>query len=190
MKEWRTSAARQVENFMDISHFSFVHRGTFGNPDLAEMTDFDVEVTPGGLRYDYEYLAVNPDFSSLGAAPTIRRLMTYGVTLPFSAELAIHYPERGPNAKHIIFNAASPVSAKRMRIFMFIARNFDHDRPAEELLEWEERIVSEDKTVVESQRPEELPLDLVEELHVQSDRMTIAYRKELSKLGLGPAYSR
>ena len=51
-----------------------------------------------------------------------------------------------------------------------------------ELLGWEEKIVGEDRPVVESQRPEELPLDLAEELHVQSDRMTIAYRKELTKL--------
>src|SRR6266545_2481228 len=161
-QEWRTSAARQVENFLDISHFSFVHRGTFGNPD----------------------------FSALGSTPTILRLMTYDVTLPFSVKLTIHYPEKGKDAKHIIFNTASPTSAKRMRIFFFIARNFDRDRSPEELLGWEEKIVGEDRPVVESQRPEELPLDLAEELHVQSDRMTIAYRKELTKLGLGPSYTR
>ena len=189
-QEWRTSAARQVENFLDISHFSFVHKGTFGNPDLAEMTDFDVQVTPYGLHYDYSYLASNPDLSVLGSSPTILRLMTYDLTLPFSVKLAIHYPEKGEDAKHIIFNSASPISSKRMRIFFFIARNFDRDRSPEELLGWEEKIVAEDRPVVESQRPEELPLDLAEELHVQADRMTIAYRKELSKLGLGPSYTR
>jgi len=189
-QEWRTSAARQLENFLDISHFSFVHRGTFGNPDLAEMTDFDVEITPNGLHYEYPYVASNPDFSALGSTPTILRLMTYDVTLPFAVKLTIHYPEKGKDAKHIIFNTASPTSAKRMRIFFFIARNFDRDRSPEDLLGWEEKIVGEDRPVVESQRPEELPLDLAEELHVQSDRMTIAYRKELTKLGLGPFYTR
>jgi phenylpropionate dioxygenase-like ring-hydroxylating dioxygenase large terminal subunit len=189
-QDWATSAARQVENFLDISHFSFVHRETFGNPDRAEMEDFDVEITPSGLHYDYNYVASNPDFSGLGGAPTILRLMTYDVTLPFSVRLVIHYPEKGDGAKHAIFNSASPVSAKRMRVFFFIARNFDHAQPAEELLAWEAKIVGEDRPVVESQRPEELPLDLQEELHVQSDRMTIAYRKELTKLGLGPWYTR
>jgi phenylpropionate dioxygenase-like ring-hydroxylating dioxygenase large terminal subunit len=189
-REWRTSAARQVENFLDISHFAFVHRGTFGNPDRAEMTDFDVEVTPYGMTYDYPYLASNPDHSTLGASPTILRLMTYDLTLPFSVRLVVRYPDKGEEAKHVIFNAASPVSAKRMRVFLFVARNFDHQQPAEEVLAWEAKIVSEDQPVVESQRPEELPIDLAEELHVQADRMTIAYRKELAKLGLGPKYVR
>lgn len=189
-QDWRTSAARQVENFLDISHFSFVHKGTFGNPDQTEMTDFDVEITPYGLRYDYNYVASNPDFSTLGSSPTILRLMTYDLTLPFCAKLAIHYPEQKQDAKHIIFNCASPVSAKRMRIFMFLARNFDHDQPAEEVIAWDAKIVAEDRPVVESQRPEELPIDLAEELHVQADRMTIAYRKELAKLGLGASYTR
>ena len=43
--------------------------------------------------------------------------------------------------------------------------------------------------MVESQRPEELPLDLGQELHVQADSMTIAYRRELAALGLGAAHS-
>lgn len=189
-QEWRTSAARQLENFLDFSHFSFVHKGTFGNPDLAEITDFDVQITPDGLHYEYSYLASNPDFLALGSSPSILRLMTYDVTLPFCAKLAIHYPDKGEDAEHIIFNCASPISAKRMRVFMFIARNFDRDQSREELLGWESRIVAEDRPVVESQRPEELPLDLAEELHVQADRMTIAYRKELARLGLGPSYTR
>jgi phenylpropionate dioxygenase-like ring-hydroxylating dioxygenase large terminal subunit len=189
-REWRTSAARQVENFLDISHFSFVHRGTFGNPDRAEMEDFDVEVVSNGLLYEYSYLASNPDFSTLGDSTTILRLMTYELTLPFSVKLVVHYPEKGENARHVIFNSSSPVSAKRMKVFLFIARNFGHEQPAEELLAWESKIVGEDQPVVESQRPEELPIDLAQELHVQSDRMTIAYRKELAKLGLGPSFTR
>jgi hypothetical protein len=38
--------------------------------------------------------------------------------------------------------------------------------------------------VVESQRPELLPLDLQAELHLTSDRAAIAYRQWLKKIGL------
>jgi hypothetical protein len=54
----------------------------------------------------------------------------------------------------------------------------------------ESAIVAEDRPVVESQRPDELPIELAQELHVQADRMTIAYRKELARLGLGPGSTR
>jgi hypothetical protein len=38
--------------------------------------------------------------------------------------------------------------------------------------------------VIESQRPELLPLDLQAELHLRADRTSIAYRQWLGKLGL------
>ncbi len=189
-QEWSTSAARQVENFLDTSHFSFVHRGTFGNPDSTEVADVDIETLPNGLRYEFPYLAVNPAESPLGEARTLLRQMVYECTLPFNVKLAIKYPERGEGLEHVIFNCASPVAARRMRVFMFLCRNFDHDVPAGELAAWDSKITAEDRPVVESQRPEELPLDLSQELHVQADKMTIAYRKALAGLGLGSAYSR
>jgi phenylpropionate dioxygenase-like ring-hydroxylating dioxygenase large terminal subunit len=45
-------------------------------------------------------------------------------------------------------------------------------------------ILDEDRAIVESQRPELLPLDLQAELHLRSDRVAIAYRTWLRQLGL------
>jgi phenylpropionate dioxygenase-like ring-hydroxylating dioxygenase large terminal subunit len=45
-------------------------------------------------------------------------------------------------------------------------------------------IFSQDVPIVESQRPELLPLDLQAELHLRSDRLAIAYRRWLRELGL------
>jgi len=39
--------------------------------------------------------------------------------------------------------------------------------------------------VVESQRPEELPIDLTQELHSGVDRVSIDYRRWLSEIALG-----
>jgi hypothetical protein len=44
--------------------------------------------------------------------------------------------------------------------------------------------MAQDIPVVESQRPELLPLDLQAELHLRSDRLAIAYRQYLKKCGL------
>jgi vanillate O-demethylase monooxygenase subunit len=189
-QEWNTSAARQIENFLDVSHFGFVHTGTFGNPDVTLVADVDVQVTEYGLHYEYPYLASNPEISRLGDSPTIQRWMVYDAFLPFTARLRIQYPEKGEGAENVIYNAAQPVSEKRMRVFMFFARSFDHDVPAEEVVDFDRRVVAEDRPVVESQRPERLPLDLTAELHVQADKATIAYRRGLAGLGLGATYSR
>jgi vanillate O-demethylase monooxygenase subunit len=83
----------------------------------------------------------------------------------------------------------TPVSRTKTRIFFFIARNFDAHVPARQLLDWEAKILAEDKPIVESQRPEELPVDLSEEFHIRSDRFATAYRAAMKELGLGRNYS-
>ena len=50
--------------------------------------------------------------------------------------------------------------------------------------DFQRKIFSQDVPIVESQRPELLPLDLQTELHLRSDRLAIAYRRWLKKLGL------
>jgi phenylpropionate dioxygenase-like ring-hydroxylating dioxygenase large terminal subunit len=189
MQSWRTSAARQVENFMDVSHFPFVHVGTFGNPDITEVPRVDVEQTARGLHYDFPYLAANPKSSPLGGGDVVQRFTTYDVTLPFTVQLTIGYPEKGEGRAHVAFDMASPVSARATNVFFVAARNFDSQVPDEEIIAYDLRIAAEDRPIVEGQRPEELPLDLGEELHVQADAVTIAYRRRLRELGLGGAWS-
>lgn len=186
---WQTSAARQVENFLDVSHFPFVHAQTFGHASTTEIAPVQVDATERGLRYDFSYVAANPAGSPLGTAPNIQRHTSYDVSLPFACKLTIAYPEKGPDARNVLMDVAQPVSAKTMRLYFLLTRNFDPGVRDQELLAWEETIVSEDRSVVESQRPEELPLDLSAELHVQADSMTIAYRRELARLGLGAEHT-
>ena len=186
--DWASSAARQVDNFLDVSHFPFVHAETFGNAAETEVPEIPVRLTEAGLSYDFNFNANNPDASPMEGGETLLWETSYHVTLPFAVRLWERIPQKG-EAYHVVFNVASPVSARRVRAFFFVCRNFDFDVPAEEILEWEGRIMAEDKVIVESQRPEELPLDLAAELHVQSDRMTIAYRRRLAELGLGAEHS-
>jgi len=52
------------------------------------------------------------------------------------------------------------------------------------LRSFQDKITNQDIPVVESQRPERLPLDLQAELHLRSDRIAVAYRKWLRNMGL------
>ena len=54
----------------------------------------------------------------------------------------------------------------------------------EQVRQFEDIITLQDIPIVESQRPELLPLDLQAEIHLRSDRTAIAYRKWLRELGL------
>ena len=45
-------------------------------------------------------------------------------------------------------------------------------------------IFGQDSRVVESQRPEQVPFDLSEELHLKFDAVAVAYRRAMNDLGL------
>ncbi len=184
--EWDVTAGRQLENFIDVGHFSWIHAGTFGNRERPEVAPYDVVRTPSGFHVEYPYLAVNTAASALGTETTIERWMVYDLHLPLACRLMIDY---GEGRRHCIFDAPTPVSRRRTRIFFFIARNFDHHVPARQLLDWENSILAEDKPIVESQRPEELPVDLSEEFHIRSDRFATQFRAAMRDLGLGANYS-
>jgi vanillate O-demethylase monooxygenase subunit len=181
------SAGRQVEGFLDVSHFAFVHEGTFGQRDNTEVPPYPVEITPAGFRADYVSTVSNypvhlrhlnpPDFQW-------RRL--FEVWLPFTARLTVFFPSGG---RLCILNAASPVSARRTRMFCPICRDFDRDAPLQDSLDFNHQVFAEDKAIVESQHPEDLPLDLADEVHIRADKSSITYRKLLAELGLGRSYT-
>ena len=70
---WRTSATRMTDNFLDVSHFPWVHRGTFGSNQDERVPDIHLEVLDGGF-YGYAYdLVVEPPRNEWSARPQASR---------------------------------------------------------------------------------------------------------------------
>ena len=181
------AAGRQVEGFLDVSHFAFVHKESFGEPDNPVVPDYKVSNTRGGFVADYistvsnyahGYKHLNP--------PGFMWHRRFEVFLPFTAKLTVTFPDGG---KLHILNAASPVSARKTRLFVPLCRNFNKDAPIEDTLDFNYQVFAEDKAIVERQFPEDLPLNLQEEAHFPADRSSITYRKGLAALGLGRSYT-
>lgn len=104
----------------------------------------------------------------------------------FHAALTIHFPH---NSKQVIMNAASPVPARQTRLFAPICRNYDKDLPIEDAYKFNLAIFEEDRLIVETQKPEYLPLDLSMEAHFPADRSSSMYRKLLRKMGFSPIFA-
>lgn len=171
------AAPRVVENFLDVAHLSFVHDGLLGDSAHPELPDYQVQTDESGIiASNISIYQPDPDGTGVGCRVTY----TYRVTRPFHAHLE---KDTQPDRFHL-FLGVCPHDHSRSTSFMVIAMNYGHDIPAEDLQAFQDKIVSQDIPVVESQRPELLPLDLAEELHLRSDRTAIAYRKWLRELGL------
>jgi vanillate O-demethylase monooxygenase subunit len=148
---------------------------------------YDVEVVPNGLHAEYRSTVSNyPKAMQDKAPPDYLWLRVFDVTYPFIARLTVHFPGDG---RLVILNAASPISARKTRVFVPIARNFDHDKSLQPVYDFNHQVFDEDKQIVERQYPEDLPIDLLEEVHIRADRTSIEYRKALGALGLGRPYT-
>jgi phenylpropionate dioxygenase-like ring-hydroxylating dioxygenase large terminal subunit len=170
-------APRAIENFLDVAHFPYVHEGTLGDRSRPEMPDY--EVTWRDERPEVDRLLFyqpNPDGES-GAGMAE---YDYHVVSPFVATLGKTVAQ---DKRLVIALFVTPLSETRSSVTMVAAMNFG-EQSDEEIRQFQLGILREDIPIVQSQRPELLPLDLREELHLRSDRLSIAYRQYLRKIGL------
>lgn len=182
---WDASASRHVENFTDLAHLAFVHAASFADSESPAVPDYEVERLSDGLSRSLRYQEIDFDDATgrrLGSVATIYR---YRLTYPFATRLSIEYPTRP--TRHFM-DVPSPIGPRRSRIFLLSASE-DPTFDAAVYNDFQRMVNAEDKAVVQSQRPEELPLDLRAEAHLGADRFSVEYRRSLADLGLGAVLS-
>ena len=184
------AAGRQCEGFLDVAHFAWVHHASFADPDNPVVPNYAVHWNDDGtLVSDYISDVANIPHGTMPAAPVPegflwRRL--FEVQFPFFPRLTIFFPD---GKQLCLLNCASPMSARTTRLFVPIARNFDQGGDLAPVYAFNHQVFDEDRVIVETQHPEDLPLELMNEAHIKADRASIAYRQGLRRMGLGRAYT-
>ncbi len=175
---WRTSTMRMTDNFLDISHFPWVHTGTFGIEQNTEVLKIEiVDLDDGYVGYAYEVDARN----EMGASSTgvdddvVHRRMSTGFHLPFTVRSTIHY-ETGLD--HLLLLCSTPIDDERSYFTFVVWRNDDFSVPGQEVIEFDRAIGAEDKAMLE-RIPGVLPLDQQATVSVQSDRPSVEWRRRL-----------
>ncbi len=174
--QFEAAAPRVIENFLDVAHFPFVHSGSLGDPAHAEISDYEAQVTENGVIAEgIEIWQPDPDGTGVGKMVTY----TYKVMRP-----TIAYFVKTAAQRFAAYYAVCPIDETQSQGWILMAMNYGFDVPESELITFQDVVTGEDIPIVESQRPELLPLDLQAELHLRSDRTAIAYRKWLRELGI------
>ncbi|MEZ5706585.1 MAG: aromatic ring-hydroxylating dioxygenase subunit alpha [Burkholderiaceae bacterium] len=178
-----TSAPRMVENFIDLSHFGFVHEGWLGARSHAQVETGQVEESADGLKAR-DCRAWQPR-GYAGDAGGVWVDYRYEVPHPFAAILFKDAAQGDPvsNAFALFIR---PDGDERCTAWFAMALKND---PSEEetIREFQETVFSQDRPVVESQMPKRLPIGKqgsVREVHSPADRMSSAYRRYLQRLGI------
>lgn len=182
VEAWSVSTPRLVDNFMDFSHFPWVHTGTFGAgqdplvPKL-ELTQLDDDF----FGYVYEVDAANPDEAvavSGSDDDVVHRVMSTGFALPFTVRSTIRYED---GLEHILLLCSTPVDDLNSLFTFVVWRNDDHSIDPEGILAFDRAIGAEDKAMLE-QVPGTLPLDRTGVVNVQSDKPSVEWRRRFADL--------
>jgi phenylpropionate dioxygenase-like ring-hydroxylating dioxygenase large terminal subunit len=173
--EVAAEAPRLVENFLDVTHFPYVHEGYLGDPEHASLEDYEARLTPEGVvTSDIVIWQPDPDGTGVGQYVTY----VYKVFRPLCG-----YFIKKTGGGFSIFFVVTPVAHRRSKAWMYVCMNYG-DMPDEEVATFQDTIFKQDLDIVTNQHPEELPLNLADELSLRSDRTSIAYRKWLRELGV------
>jgi len=182
---WATSPLRALENSFDNSHFSFVHRATFGVAGQPKPSRYELVEQDGGFYAETVIAAANPPaFQRVSGSsePITQRHMRNAYYLPFSRRLDIEYPS---GVRHIIINCFTPIDDDRMQLCQWLFRNDSQaDCPAQMLIDFDHLITREDKDILESTDPDAL-VDTRRrgvEYSMDSDRPGMLIRKQLMEL--------
>lgn len=183
---WEAHVDRVLENGMDVSHTPFVHSGSFGNKDKPEVTRYELETDEWSGLFTTELEPPSPSGMWKKLYPEDRDPIKVeaGFWFPNLSILSVHLPL----GHMVIYNLHVPIDDDRtVSKWINLRTFFTQDVPG-----WSQftdadarrrtlKIFKEDQKVVEAQRPELLPLNLADELHVKSDRIAVEYRRRKQK---------
>jgi phenylpropionate dioxygenase-like ring-hydroxylating dioxygenase large terminal subunit len=174
----QTSGLRAIENFLDVSHFPFVHPGTLGDVSETAVADYTVSIDATGVSL-HDVRVWQPDPDGQGQGEFV--IYNYRVLRPLTAYFRKAMPNG--NCLTILFHV-TPVTEEACVGWMWIAMNYAHDMPDATVEAFQNHLIAEDFALLESHNPKRLPLDLQMEFHLPCDRGSLAYRKWLKQLGL------
>ena len=181
----RASAGLLADNFLDVAHFPFVHAGTFGADEAAEVPPFSVARDGWSFTMSYEHRFAHREDPGVAAGirPLVQtRRLTYVVTAPFHLRLRIDFLDSG--GSNVIGFFIQPETDETCRLFTTLWRDDlagDESRMAE-AVDFELAVLREDLVVQEAYHELVLPLDPTAEVHTRADRATLELRRMLADL--------
>ncbi|WP_437880418.1 Rieske 2Fe-2S domain-containing protein [Pseudomonas sp. LRF_L74] len=172
---WPVSAARQVENFIDIAHLPYVHAATLGGDQAAPIKPGRIEQQPDGVLMRANYVETNHGIRHCA--------YTYRVVLPFAIEFKVEV-EGDADFMLESCDLPSPISAHQCKVFQILRYGGSREERAA-MCGGLAMVNREDMVVLGAMRIPDLPLDQHHEIHLPVDNISNAYRGRLRDLGLG-----
>ena len=187
---YNANGYRAIENFIDASHFPFVHAGLNGVKDNADRLDpYTVEEVETGLKSS-EVRVFQPVGDATGH-PLVA-FYTYHALRPLVAYFRKRTQRSDASGQPITehsdlfgtFFTVQMVDDKHCIVRVCAALNVRPSPDPKAVRDRADVIFNQDKDIVETQRPERIPTELRYELHHRTDLMGQRYRMWLRNKGI------
>jgi phenylpropionate dioxygenase-like ring-hydroxylating dioxygenase large terminal subunit len=161
--EWRVHWTRAMENMLDWPHLPFVHRRTIGR-GLAKLADRRMDITVEEQPWGF-HTTIAVDGDPQRGALDFRWPNVMNLYIPLSGR------------KLLLAVSCVPIDATRTLLLLTTARSFLRHRWLDVVFNrMNRRIAAEDRAIVESSEPSEIP-DARLEKSVRTDAPTLRFRR-------------
>jgi phenylpropionate dioxygenase-like ring-hydroxylating dioxygenase large terminal subunit len=182
-----TNALRMVDNALDLSHITFVHQSTFGIPGELIIPPLpDVTSTPTGFMgtftIDIPGVAKQMGLEAQEHA-RFERVTEIEVLSPVIVRTRFRFTQYPDSSRdYAFFMAATPIDDKTCIYVRVTALNkLDTERSWDEFHKFSKRVLEED-IVILGHTPSDFSPNVVDEVHIRPDRLTVEYRRHLGSL--------
>jgi len=179
----KTSPGRIIENFLDMSHFPFVHIDVLGAEPNTEVLPYKARVdadTDELWATDCGFYQPKAMASSTEGSEVDYR---YRVPQPYVAVLYKTSPGKA-GAFDLVGILPQPLDETHCDIHYFMLV-FDEDNSDQELIQFQQGILMQDRLILENQRPLKLPLERGAEMAIRADVASVQYRRWIKDMGVG-----
>ena len=187
---WDVNYERAIENAMDPSHAAFVHGNRFGDPNNPTIGDFEVTLTDWSGLAEIKIKVPTSNPKGLWGR-MYRKNEGKGVTAddPVPTKAGYYLPNINilhvpvPFGNMILIDANLPIDENHTRSMFIGLRDFLKSPWADKnTIQRIHYIFKQDDDVISKQRPEMVPFNLTDEMHVRSDALQVAYRRRRNEL--------
>jgi phenylpropionate dioxygenase-like ring-hydroxylating dioxygenase large terminal subunit len=169
------TAAVLMDNFIDATHFPYLHRATFGaedegRPELESARDgWTVTVVNRG----------QPNSSPIYG--TAEALQTYVIVAPFSLRIEVQLPFGTRNTFLFLLQPVDATTSCLYSALCYSDTAGDPDAIAE-VSAFNNQVLDEDLRILSTLADPRLPLDLRAEVHTKRDLGTVEYRRVIADI--------
>ncbi len=153
---FRSGFRREIENYLDMTHFAFAHKGTLGVAASPVVPPMKIEEYPDGFFMDAPFPAVENAHEQPGKLQQAHR-RRQRCHLPNFTTIRQSFHD---GDERVLVHIPSPISLTECNVFwaLAISPGFRGPEPASQI-DFAIRVLEEDRAMCENQIPAEVPIN-------------------------------